>query len=162
MHSLHKDLHPDTQIWFTYATRNLTNISLPMYNLSLNNIIMNGTFPFKFFPIRSNSPPDLSTSLALWPYLHVACVFVVRYAAKMAEFSGVYKEQADASLPRILWWIEYVLRHGGSQHLHSAALQLFWPQTALLDLVAILVLVIFLSSLLLRCSVRRGRGASVA
>ncbi|KAG8295040.1 UDP-glucuronosyltransferase 1-1 [Homalodisca vitripennis] len=49
-----------------------------------------------------------------------------------------------------VFWVEYVLRHGGAHHLRSAATQLSWYQLALLDILAAIVAVVVILFLVLR------------
>ncbi|XP_049808950.1 UDP-glucosyltransferase 2-like [Schistocerca nitens] len=49
-----------------------------------------------------------------------------RFNENMKQFSAVYREHKEESLPKAMWWIEYVLRHNGAPHLRSAARDLTW------------------------------------
>ena len=46
-----------------------------------------------------------------------------------------------------MWWAEYVIRQGGAHHLKPASLQLAWYQLYLLDVVAVLAAILFLTVL---------------
>ncbi|XP_049958524.1 UDP-glucosyltransferase 2-like [Schistocerca serialis cubense] len=63
------------------------------------------------------------------------------YRENMKKLSAVYREHQAESLPRAVWWIEYLLRHNGAPHLQSAASQLSWYQLLLLDVLAFLLAV---------------------
>lgn len=43
----------------------------------------------------------------------------------------------------VVYWTEYVLRHKGAPHLKSQALNLRWYQYYLLDVLAVLLVIIF-------------------
>ncbi|PSN34576.1 hypothetical protein C0J52_18324 [Blattella germanica] len=59
----------------------------------------------------------------------------LRYKENMDKFSALSKDEARSSLEKIVWWTEYVLRHNGTKHLRSAALDLAWYQYLLLDVI---------------------------
>jgi glucuronosyltransferase len=40
-----------------------------------------------------------------------------------------------------IFWTEYVIRHGGTSHMRSAALDLAWYQYLLIDVIAFILLI---------------------
>jgi glucuronosyltransferase len=52
--------------------------------------------------------------------------------------SAISKDEPVNSINRAVWWTEYVIRHNGTKHLRSAAVDLAWYQYLLLDVVAFL------------------------
>ncbi|XP_049958259.1 UDP-glycosyltransferase UGT5-like [Schistocerca serialis cubense] len=64
-----------------------------------------------------------------------------RYRENMKKLSAVYREHQAQSMPKAIWWIEYVLRHKGAPHLRSGAMDLSWYQLLLLDVVAFVLAV---------------------
>lgn len=45
-------------------------------------------------------------------------------------------------LDEAIYWVEYVIRHGGAEHLRVAALKLNWYQYMLLDVIGFVLLVV--------------------
>ncbi|XP_047113325.1 UDP-glycosyltransferase UGT5-like [Schistocerca piceifrons] len=64
-----------------------------------------------------------------------------KYRENMKKLSAVYREHQAESLPKAIWWIEYVLRHNGAPHLRSAGMDLSWYQLLLLDVIAFVLCV---------------------
>ncbi|XP_046993383.1 UDP-glucosyltransferase 2-like [Schistocerca americana] len=77
-----------------------------------------------------------------------------RFSENMKQFSAVYREHKEESLPKAMWWIEYVLRHNGAPHLRSAAKDLTWYQYLLLDVIAFVLAVVVSSCIALYCIAR--------
>jgi len=48
----------------------------------------------------------------------------------------------------VVYWTEYVIRYKGAPHLKSQALNLTWYQYFLLDIIAVLLMFIFMSILI--------------
>ncbi|KAJ9584434.1 hypothetical protein L9F63_021227, partial [Diploptera punctata] len=61
------------------------------------------------------------------------------------ELSILARDEPQASLEKLIWWTEYVLRHKGAKHLRTAALDLHWYQYLLLDIAAFLIITILLA-----------------
>lgn len=47
-----------------------------------------------------------------------------------------------SALDTAVYWVEYVIRHGGAHHLRTAAVDLTWYQYYLLDVIALFMSVI--------------------
>jgi glucuronosyltransferase len=71
----------------------------------------------------------------------------------------IYRDQPLTPLERAVFWTEYVIRHKGAPHTHSAVLDLTWYQYFLLDVIALLaiaaVCVQFVVLLISRAVIRR-------
>ncbi|CAH1731234.1 unnamed protein product [Aphis gossypii] len=73
-----------------------------------------------------------------------------KHNAKVA--SEIFKDRPMSQEKSVVYWTEYVIRHKGAQHLKSQALNLTWYQYFLLDVIALIVLFIFIAVLLvLKC-----------
>jgi glucuronosyltransferase len=59
----------------------------------------------------------------------------------MRFVSELMRDQKERPLDRAVYWIEYVTRHGGAQHLRSASRKLALYQRGLLDVTLIVVAV---------------------
>ena len=64
--------------------------------------------------------------------------------AEAKRRSNVFHDQPETPRERAVFWVEYVMRHDGAQHLRSAALDLHWTQEALLDVYAVIFAVLFM------------------
>lgn len=51
-------------------------------------------------------------------------------------------------MEKVIWWIEYVLRHNGTSIMRSSSLDLNFFQYLLLDVVAFLIIVIIFTAVL--------------
>lgn len=67
------------------------------------------------------------------------------YAERAKQCSRIFRDRPDRPLARAIYWIEYVLRFGGAEHLRSAGGDLPWYSYLLLDIVAALVLAVSLT-----------------
>lgn len=56
-----------------------------------------------------------------------------------------YRDQPQAPLERAMFWIEYVLRHGGAQHLDLASRHLPFYKVANLDILAAMFVTLLLA-----------------
>ncbi|XP_069686167.1 UDP-glycosyltransferase UGT5-like [Periplaneta americana] len=81
---------------------------------------------------------------------------IILEAINEAMYNKTYKEnrkklldrlrdQPNNPLDRAVWWVEYVIRHRGARHLRSGALDLTWFQYFLLDVIAFVIVVPFLT-----------------
>ncbi|XP_067012668.2 UDP-glycosyltransferase UGT5 [Anabrus simplex] len=75
------------------------------------------------------------------------------YQEKVKWLSALFRDQQQSPLEKAVYWTEYVLRHNGAPHLRSAALDLYWYQYYLLDVLAVLLVVpmLLLAGLILLC-----------
>uniref|UniRef100_UPI00398ED3CE UDP-glucuronosyltransferase 2A1-like n=1 Tax=Pristiophorus japonicus TaxID=55135 RepID=UPI00398ED3CE len=61
-----------------------------------------------------------------------------RYKENAMKLSEIQHDQPMSSLERAVFWIEFVMRHGGAKHLRPAAHSLTWYQYHCLDVIAFL------------------------
>lgn len=71
-----------------------------------------------------------------------------KYKEKIKEISGLIRDRPMRSLDRVVWWIEYVIRHKGTPYFRPAVVDMPWYEYFLLDVIAFL-LVIITSAILL-------------
>ncbi|KAJ8918834.1 hypothetical protein NQ315_011120 [Exocentrus adspersus] len=57
------------------------------------------------------------------------------YSRNAKKFSAILKDQPIKPLDSAIFWTEYVIRHGGAPHLRNAAVDLYWFQLYLVDVV---------------------------
>ncbi|XP_072884720.1 LOW QUALITY PROTEIN: UDP-glucuronosyltransferase 2C1-like [Hemitrygon akajei] len=60
------------------------------------------------------------------------------YRRHMRHLSALHRDQQQTPLQRAIFWVEFVLRHGGTSHLRHAGLDLPWHVYHGLDVVAFL------------------------
>ncbi|CAK1589580.1 unnamed protein product [Parnassius mnemosyne] len=77
-----------------------------------------------------------------------------RYRENIARLRSLMQDQPQKPLDRALWWIEYVLRHGGAKHLRAPAANISWTEYYELELVSILLCSIMIFILLITFLVR--------
>ncbi|KAJ7389215.1 UDP-glucuronosyltransferase 1-1 [Desmophyllum pertusum] len=81
-----------------------------------------------------------------------------RFKTKAMQISGLLKDRRRTPLQETCDWIEYVLRHGGAQHLRAQVFNIPWYQYYLLDvmafLVAIVTVVVMVIRMICRCMCR--------
>lgn len=58
------------------------------------------------------------------------------YAAKAKLNSRIFRDRPESPMDRAIYWIEYVIRFGGADHLRSAGGDLSWYSYFLLDIMA--------------------------
>ena len=63
-----------------------------------------------------------------------------RYSKNAKEISKRYRDQPKLPLETAIYWVEYVARHKGAAHLHSAGQDLNFLQYHNLDVFAVIVL----------------------
>ncbi|XP_044754883.1 UDP-glucosyltransferase 2-like [Coccinella septempunctata] len=66
-----------------------------------------------------------------------------KYKENAKRRSAIMRDQQVKPIDKAIYWIEYVIRHKGAHHLHSAALDLEWYQRSMLDVLAIITLTVF-------------------
>ncbi|XP_068624222.1 UDP-glycosyltransferase UGT5-like [Battus philenor] len=65
-----------------------------------------------------------------------------RYRNNILRLRSLMQDQPQKPLERAMWWIEYVLRHGGAKHLRAPAANMSWAEYLELELVSVLLLAI--------------------
>ncbi|XP_057376044.1 UDP-glucosyltransferase 2-like [Daphnia carinata] len=63
------------------------------------------------------------------------------YAEKMEKVSELMRDQMETPLDRVIYWIEYVIRHRGAPHLRTSSRKLSLYQRFLLDVMLFFVLI---------------------
>ncbi|XP_046678525.1 UDP-glycosyltransferase UGT5-like isoform X1 [Homalodisca vitripennis] len=63
-----------------------------------------------------------------------------KYRENMKRMQHIYNDQPVSPEDSLVFWVEYVLRHGGAQHLRPASATMPWYQLYLLDVVSVLLL----------------------
>ncbi|KAF2905636.1 hypothetical protein ILUMI_00538 [Ignelater luminosus] len=66
-----------------------------------------------------------------------------KYRANVKWRSEIMHDEPIKQLDKAVFWTEYVIKHKGAHHLRSAALSLSWYQYLLLDVIAVVILIIF-------------------
>ncbi|XP_022181664.1 UDP-glucuronosyltransferase 2B2-like isoform X2 [Myzus persicae] len=66
-----------------------------------------------------------------------------KYTENAEITSKIFKDRPMSQAESVVYWTEYVLRHKGAPHLKSQALNLRWYQYYLLDVLAVLLVIIF-------------------
>lgn len=67
-----------------------------------------------------------------------------RYRLEIDKMSAIAKEQQVQPLESVIFWIEYVIRHEGAAHLRSPAVGMPFYKYYLLDVIALLIICLFL------------------
>ena len=69
---------------------------------------------------------------------------ISRFKTEAMRISRLMKDSPRSPLEKTGDWIEYVLRHGGAQHLRAQVFNIPWYQYYLLDIMAFLVTIVTL------------------
>lgn len=84
---------------------------------------------------------------------------MLSYKASMQRLSTIHRDQPMAPLSAAVFWVEFVMRHGGAQHLLLSSRHLTWWQYHSLDVVAALLVAVATAVALCwwcgRCVLRR-------
>nr|CAD7263094.1 unnamed protein product [Timema shepardi] len=80
-----------------------------------------------------------------------------RYRENAKLRSKLFHDRPTTAMETAVFWTEYVARHKGAPHMRSAALDLYWFQYHLLDVIVVLLLVVTaaLSTLVFLCKSTR-------
>ncbi|KAL7867864.1 hypothetical protein SRHO_G00092480 [Serrasalmus rhombeus] len=70
------------------------------------------------------------------------------YRENMQRLSRLHRDQPMKPLDRAVFWIEYVMRHGGAPHLHTQSFRMSWMAYHSLDVMLTLLGAVFIISLL--------------
>ncbi|XP_013168679.1 PREDICTED: UDP-glucuronosyltransferase 2B31-like [Papilio xuthus] len=62
------------------------------------------------------------------------------YKDNVARLRSLMQDQAQPPLERAMWWINYVIRHGGAKHLKSPSSNLPWTEYYEIELLTLVVL----------------------
>jgi glucuronosyltransferase len=55
------------------------------------------------------------------------------YADNARRLSQRLRDQPESARERAVWWVEYAMRHNGTNHLRPPSADLHWTQSHLLD-----------------------------
>lgn len=77
-----------------------------------------------------------------------------RYSENAKKRSQLLKDNPVAAQERLVFWVEYVIRHKGAEHLRVAALKLNFFQYFLLDVIAFFFVALILLFVVNRLVVR--------
>ena len=58
----------------------------------------------------------------------------------MDRLSAIYRDDPQTPIERVVYWMEFIVRHGGVKHLRSAASDLNFFQYHLIDVMAVLMI----------------------
>lgn len=67
---------------------------------------------------------------------------IYSYKEKITKLSVIHKDRLIEPLDLAVFWTEFVMRHGGAEHLRPAAHDLNWLQYHSLDVIGFLLLVL--------------------
>ena len=74
----------------------------------------------------------------------IVCLPFFRFKTKVLHVSSLLKDRRRTPLEETADWLEYVIRHGGAQHLRAQVFNMPWYQHYLLDVMAFLVAIVIL------------------
>jgi len=92
--------------------------------------------------------PNMSIIMLLSRYNWFGGRFDYRYGEAVAKASSIMRDNPTSIIDNAVFWIEFVVRHGGAPHLRTAANQLYWFQYYMLDVIAAAMAVLALVSYL--------------
>lgn len=70
---------------------------------------------------------------------------IFRYTENVRKMSAIFRDKPMPTLDKAVYWVEYVMRHGGAHHLHSAAMRLTWYEYCSLDIFALFASILLFS-----------------
>lgn len=86
---------------------------------------------------------------------------MLSYKSNMLRLSLIHHDQPATPLDTAVFWVEFVMRHGGARHLRVASHDLNWFQYHSLDVVGVLLVTVMTFVALcwsaVRCLLRRCR-----
>lgn len=90
---------------------------------------------------------------------------MLSYKANMQRLSSIHHDQPVTPLDTAVYWVEFVMRHGGAKHLRLASHDLNWFQYHSIDVIGALLVILLTFTVLcwtvvrclLRCCRRRER-----
>ena len=74
----------------------------------------------------------------------IVCLPFLRFKTKVLHVSSLLKDRRRTPLEETGDWLEYVIRHGGAQHLRAQVFNMPWYKRYLLDVMAFLVAIVTL------------------
>lgn len=76
---------------------------------------------------------------------HFLNTFSIRYSKSAKLVSERFKDRPMSPAESVVYWTEYIVRYKGAPHLKSHALNLTWYQYFLLDVIATVLLAIYVA-----------------
>ncbi|KAJ8910848.1 hypothetical protein NQ315_015583 [Exocentrus adspersus] len=67
-----------------------------------------------------------------------------RYRLRVKEMADLITDQPMTGLEKAVWWTEYVLRHGHTDHLKNQSVDMPWYQFLLLDVIGFILLTLLI------------------
>lgn len=64
--------------------------------------------------------------------------------------SQLFRDRPQSALETAIFWTEYVMRHRGAPHLHTAAVKLAWYQYLLIDVITLMLGIVLIFLLVVR------------
>lgn len=107
---------------------------------------------------RLRIPQRLLVSLSLCVLVSNLCLSLPRYRQQAQRLSNIHKDQPGHPVTRAVYWISYILRHNGANHLRSAVYEVSPHQYFLLDVIFSVAAALALTGFALRHLVRLLRG----
>jgi len=77
-----------------------------------------------------------------------------KYSNEVAKLKDVLLDQPLHPLENTVWWLEYLLRHPGNKRMRSPALDLYWFQYFLLDVLLAIISIMFTVLAILYLAIR--------
>lgn len=66
------------------------------------------------------------------------------YASRVRRVSELMRDQKEQPLDRVIYWIEYVIRHKGAPHLRSSSRHLNLFQRNCVDIISFIIIFAFI------------------
>ncbi|XP_078070287.1 UDP-glucuronosyltransferase 2A2-like isoform X2 [Mustelus asterias] len=147
--------HPKTKVFITHGGTNgiyeaiyhgVPLIGIPLFADQPDNMVhmkaKGAAVVLNFFKFNAQDLVDALNTV----------INETRYKENAVKLSQIQHDQPMSSLERAVFWIEFVMRHGGAKHLRPAAHSLSWYQYHCLDVIAFLcVCVAAVTFLLTKC-----------
>ncbi|XP_078085125.1 UDP-glucuronosyltransferase 1A1-like [Mustelus asterias] len=160
--------HPKTRAFITHGGTNgiyeavcsgVPSVMLPLFgdqNYNVDQMLVRGAGIG--LEIEHMSAQDLVNALN-------TVINDTRYKENMMKLSALHRDHAVHPMELAVHWVEFVMRHGGAEHLRTAAHDLNWFQYHSLDVAGALLACVLASLWLMvkcccfccKCCVRRGR-----
>ncbi|KAF5287654.1 hypothetical protein FQR65_LT12182 [Abscondita terminalis] len=77
-----------------------------------------------------------------------------QYRKAIGRWSDLAQDQPMSGLDQAVWWVEYVIRHKGAQHLRKTKVVERWYEKLMLDVIGVILIVLGLVSFLVVLVVR--------
>lgn len=61
------------------------------------------------------------------------------------KYNKILRDQPLKGVDKVVWWIEYIIRHKGAEHLRSSAVNMNFYEYLMLDVIAYLLAVVLVT-----------------